>query len=203
MLPEKYKDAFCEIKTLKDSPITAGVIEKAEAGELWVKDPYGPLPIFSYNTFLKVSVLSIGSDFEVFVGRVYTSSEQSLRIVDVVGFAEFEKRGFFRVDTDMRAVLLTDPETPVRVRNASLSGIRFMSDILLEEGQETEMLAALYKNAEEILKIRIVRRDPYNDGFMYAGEFYDVSLRQERAVCAFLYEQQRREIRKNKNRVIM
>ena len=206
MLIQEYEGSVCEIKTLKNVFISAGRIEKIGANELDIYDPSGPLPIITYKTPVKIAIFNSTLGFKMLAGQVYSSNRQTIRIVDVVDFLDYEKRRFFRLDIDASAALLLpqgDDLPPkkhqTRITNLSLCGMMFASKLSFKMGDKMSVKIALLKNGEDDLPVVIQRIEDQGDGItLYGAEIVDLDKRIEQNLCAYLFEQQRQQIQRKR-----
>ena len=92
-------------------------------------------------------------------------------------------------------------EVKIRVRNMSLCGMMFTSEKELRDGQEAKLRMTLFNNQMETLNIRIVRVIPQKDGRVnYGAELLDLSPRVDQSLCAFLFREQQKQIRRTRGK---
>ncbi len=216
MLGQEYVGSVCEVKTLKNVFILSGRIMKLPFGEIEITDPAGPLPLITYKTPVKIAVFNANLGFRMMAGQVYASTRKALRVVDVLDFVDYEQRRFFRVDIDASAELIIKSKNesekdesndepkeemafPIRVKNLSLCGMMFETDLALKPDMRLEVRMALHKNMIDTIDITI-HRVRENDGmFVYGVEFEQVGRRAEQNLCAYLFDQQRKQIQRSKS----
>ena len=215
VLPKEYEGSFYEVKSLKNEFISSGIIHKITEDGIEITDPLGPMPILSFKMPVKIAVYNNTLGFRMMAGQVYLSNRDFIRIVDVIDFIDYERRRFFRVDIDVSGVLLVPPailkrqgieseeprKVPVRVKDLSLCGNLIETDLPLKIGDELTLLIVLYKSGEEEL-VTLVRRigaEDENRKRLIGGEIPELSPRVEQQLCAFLFEQQRQQIRRGKS----
>ena len=217
MLEKDYEGSVCEVKTLKNVFIAAGRIDRIDGTDLEISDPSGPMPLLPYKTPVKISVFNSSLGFRVLAGQVYISNEEYIQVMHTLDFLEYERRRFFRLDIEAPAVLLvrgeapdgeevpdgeaTPPEeVPVRVKILSLCGAMFESGRRYHVGQALSLRMKLYKSQEEVFQLVIHRGREWEGVYTYGAEIVDLSRRAEQNLCAYLFEQQRLQIQRNKAR---
>lgn len=210
MLEKDYEGSICEVKTLKNEFLLAGHITRISEEGIEISDPSGPLPIYAYKTPVKVSVFNSHLGFRMLAGQIYMSNREMIRVVNALDFLDYEKRRFFRVDTDASAFLLQEQhdgegepaepiEHPIRVLNISLCGIMFSSQEKLRLGDQKTIRMALYKSVEEDMRVIIHRIKKHEDNaYVYGCEVVALDKRAEQNLCAYLFEQQRQQIKRKK-----
>ena len=212
MLPlsENYLLSPCEVKSLENIPILTGYLSKIREDGIQISGKTDELPILHCDTTVKISIFNSKLGFLVLMGRVYLSTPEIVRIVDVQSETDFEKRNFFRVRVDMaaRAHLMRndrgvgpqgDVSFTVRVQDLSLSGMFFLCGRPLDV--EDQIVADL-KLTDTVVSLpcRIVRKikteQAGTEGF--GCEFLDSSGRQYDLLCKYLFDRQREQLRRIK-----
>ncbi len=216
MLPisEKYLFSPCEVRSMENSPILVGYISKFVEDEIQIASREDRLPLIHCNTTVKVSVMNSALGFKILIGKVYLSTDEFLRIVDVQSAMDYEKRNFFRVKVALeteafRVKSNTKPgDVPsagepmrVMVRDISLSGLFFVSATSMDIGDGVVVRLSLYDAAESFL-CKIVRKIPVEFGTEdgYGCEFLENSGRQFDLLCKYLFDCQREQIQTMKQR---
>lgn len=210
---KKQIGAACEVKTMDNRLLATGHIATQQAGQVELGNPGGQMPILGLGTPVKLIIHNAEQtkELQVLSGRVYVSNEYFLRLVELVDFADYEKRRFFRLDIDHSALLIVpsedekgevhEGEVKIRVRNMSLCGMMFTSEKELRDGQEAKLRMTLFNNQMETLNIRIVRVIPQKDGRVdYGAELLDLSSRVDQSLCAFLFREQQKQIRRTRGK---
>lgn len=216
-LPEQYLFSPCEVTTMENDLLLVGGV--VDIGEDYVQ--LGPtrednLPLLRYNTTVKFAVRSVQAGIMILVGTVYTSTDQVLKLVDVVSLQEFERRSFYRVPIDdLHGKLLPLKEDdhivagqgsmPVDVINISLSGILLdiKEDVLSAQIGDRFLMELSLPKGNQLLKIKVcrVQRSSHNSK-SYGCEFYDVSQKQADIICGYIFEKEREIIRRKKNQAM-
>lgn len=211
MLPisEQYLLSPCEVRSMENAPILLGYISKFGDNEVQIASKEERLPLLHCNTTVKVSVMNNTLGFKVLIGRVYLSTDEFLRIVDVQNAMEYEKRNFFRVkvDVDTKAfpvppVTETSAASPamrepvkITIRDISLSGLFFISSYGMDAGDQLIVNLDLYGTVVSLL-CKVMRKIPVDLGTQdgYGCEFLDNSGRQFDLLCKYLFDCQRQQI---------
>lgn len=212
MLPlsENYLLSPCEVKSLENIPILTGYLSKIREDSIQISGKTEKLPILHCDTTVKISIFNSKLGFLVLMGRVYLSTPEFVRIVDVQSETDFEKRNFFRVRVDMaaRAHLMKndrgtgpqgDVSFTVRVQDLSLSGMFFLCGRPLDV--EDQIVTDL-KLTDTVVSLpcRIVRKIKMEqagaEGF--GCEFLDSSGREYDLLCKYLFDRQREQLRRIK-----
>lgn len=211
-LSEDYLLSPCEVKSLDNFPILTGYFSRIREESIQIAGKTDKLPIIHCNTIVKISVFNSASGFRVLTGRVYLSTPDFIRIVDVQSEADFEKRNFFRVRVDIPACARMtknerdagqkeNPEAPfsIRVQDLSLSGMSFVSSQPLAISDRITINLKLPDTVVSlpckiVRKIKAKQTGPGG----YGCEFLDNSGRQYDLLCKYLFDRQREQISKIK-----
>lgn len=220
-LPTEYIASVCEIKTLSNELVATGTIRKITEEYIEVSDKTGLMPIAPYGTEVKINVFNSKSGFRVLAGKVYTSSLKSIRIMEVVGLLDFERRHFFRVDVNMPAQVvlkkkMQDTETEkteensdgqkgketlvvhVTIRNLSLGGALFSSSENYETGDVISLRLKFDRNVIQFKGIVKRTGNTIHNQMLYGCEFTDVPRAAANALCAYIFQCQRQQIHKKR-----
>lgn len=214
MLPisEQYLRSPCEVKSMDNDPILTGTIAGITDEGIQVAGNDDTLPVIHCNTVVKINIYNKALGFQVLIGKVYLSTEEFIRIVDVQSVADYEKRNFFRVRVDIRtsAVILKDegsgeeenkPEKPflVRIRNLSLSGLFFVAEQELKVSDRVVVDLNISGTRLKLL-CKVVRTLPskLEIAIGYGCEFLGNTGRQFDLLCSYLFDCQREQIRSMK-----
>lgn len=207
MLPisEQYLNSPCEIRTMENAPILMGYISKFVDDGIQICSREDHLPLVHCNSTVKISVLNSTLGFKVLIGKVYLSTPEFIRVVEVQNAMDYEKRNFFRVkvSVDTKAFPVTPEENgsisqkPIRIhlRDISLSGLFFVSDYNMGAGDKLIVSMNLYDTAVSLL-CKIIRKIPVEMGTEdgYGCEFLDNSGKQFDLLCKYLFDCQREQI---------
>lgn len=217
-LSEDYLGSPCEVKSMDNAMILAGYITGITREGLEITDKNDCLPIIHCNTTVKVSILSETLGLRVVIGKVYLSTKDFTRIVDVQNAADYEKRSFFRVKLNLQTKACKLPENveeangekteqdagetepveffPVMVRDLSLSGLFFTTDKKLRLNDRVAVRLNIF-GTDLSLDCKIIRSISVEmdtrDG--YGCEFQNNTGRQFDLLCKYLFDCQREQIR--------
>ena len=205
MLPisEQYLFSPCELKSMENIPVLMGHLTGISEDGIQISSSTDELPVIHCNTTMKISVFNIMLGFRMLVGKVYLSTREFIRLVEVQNELAYEKRNFFRVkvELNLNAYLVRNeggesaPSLlfPIQVKDLSLSGLRFHCGRDLLVGDRLVVLMNLYGSSLSLL-CKIVRGLP-DEPSCYGGEFLDNSGRQFDLLCRYLFDCQREQIR--------
>ena len=209
-LSQDYLSSICEIKTLSNDFLAAGMVIEITDDYLQIGSYRDErLPLIPFDSPVKIALHNLRAGFRVVAGTAYLSTEEMLRVVDVENLQDFERRGFFRVPAKLQGqITLKDPisgkfeqSMQIAIENVSLSGVFFsipqgkplsIGDVfLLELKIPTGMLALTCS----------VRRTDYGGvrPIRYGCEFFEYSPRDADKLCGYIFELQREMIRKKKS----
>ncbi|HHV31950.1 PilZ domain-containing protein [Caproiciproducens sp. LBM24188] len=210
MLPlsKEYCNSVCEISSPQGESICSGLLEKIEDESIQLKNQEDDiLPIVHCDTFVNIHVLSKSLESKSMVGRVYLSTSQMMRLIDVQNLSDFERRDFFRLKIGMETqAYLLKPNTnetielfPIKVTNLSLSGCFIETRKQLEIGRR---FVATFPLTDAKLSFtcqvqRMKKMDDLNNG--YGCTFLEPTKRQIDLLCQFIFEKQRELIQKSRN----
>ncbi len=226
-LPQEYLGAACEIKSMDNDLLCLGRIIKIDNEALEITNREGQrLPLLQYRRPVKLFVYSSKMGTRIMVGHVYLSTENFVRAEEVRSLQNFERRGAFRVNTNVTgrlSLLLSEEEQQifdatlgrlspeeaehmlaratfnVRVADISLAGVRLQSSNALAIGTRYILEFRLLK-ADMSLCLRVQRNIRMPSGeTQYGCTFFDVSERQLDVLCKELFQLQRLEKNRRMN----
>lgn len=215
-LPETYINSICEIKTLENDLVATGVIAEITPDYVQIKDKTGSMAVVSYSTIVKINVFNFRLGFRVLVGKVYLSTMDFIRLIEITSLLDYERRNFFRVETNIRATIerprKKDEQTAeqgeqgeeqetititVRVRDLSLGGVLFFSDENFSIGDEFAIKLHIgHLNTTLPCVLRRVKQ--VDQTYRYGCEFVGLTEAQNGALCAFVFQRQREQINKTR-----
>lgn len=226
-LPQEYIGSLCEVKSLENELLAVGRIIKIdnEALELAARDGER-MPLLQYRIPVKVLVYNSKLDTRIVVGSVYLSTNNFVRVESVRPLQDFERRGAFRVNSNVPGVLtlLFTPEeradynrrmalmTPeealklrghttleVRVMDISLTGVRLQSPVPLKVGTRYALdFTPLEDEVTFHLTVQRLVQMP-NGETQYGSIFFDYTERQMDKLCRDLFQLQRLEKNRRRN----
>lgn len=210
-IPIEYLNSICEIKTMQNDLIATGTIREITEEYLEIADKFNMMQIVRYGTSVKVTVFNSKAGFRVLAGTVYTSSTEFVRLCEVVSLLEYERRYFFRVDTNISAYMMiaghgSDGEADgtyydenVMVKNMSLGGALFTSKCEFKPGDAVTLKIKL--KSHECSFQCIVRRIEETElrQRLYGCEFLNVSNALADQLCSYIFQRQREQRRKAEN----
>ena len=217
MLLQDYNGSVCEVADLNNRLIAAGTM-KVYSEYVEVYDEGGHLPIVNLGTQVKLSLRHGKSGMRVMAGKVYVSNRKFLRLVELQNYADYEKRRFFRLTIDHSAFLLLPQEEeaetevgeeesatecwqelPIRIQDISLCGMQFESGRAFAVGDRMGVSMALLNNELVDFEIeirRIISED--KEIFRYGCEIVELPLHIEQKLCAFIFSEQQKQIRRSR-----
>lgn len=210
MLTKEYNDSSCEIVDLNNKLIFTGTIQVyGDYVEIYGNGGY--TPVLGKGIVVKICINDRKLGMSVIAGTVGLSCSRFLRLTDLKEYADSEKRRYFRLTIDHSATLfcktpgasdrLAPPtkEINIRVKDISLCGIQFESDLPFEEGDFAEIHMALKNNMKESFNV-VVRRviQKPNGKVGYGCEFRNLPERTESQICTFIFAEQQNQIRNSR-----
>jgi hypothetical protein len=201
----EYIGSLCEIKSLDNQfIISRGKITEAEGNILKVADKSGNIEPVSFNTQVKVNVFNSKTGFCVLIGNILTSTENEVKITDVISLVEHERRQFFRVDlkTHTNAYVantlveanVAEPMDIV-ITDLSISGVRIETRSELKIGS-TIWIEFNIKNKNYLWQCSVIRIVEYDrlDVFHYGCQFIFEDSKENDILCSYLFQKQREQL---------
>ncbi|MEM1485286.1 PilZ domain-containing protein [Oscillospiraceae bacterium PP1C4] len=210
-IPLEYKDSICEIKTMENELIATGIIREITPDYIEIVDKFNNLSLVRYATQLKITIFNSKVGFRVIVGRVYTSTTEFLRIVDIINLLDYERRSFFRVETKLTGHMTVTEKAEnqqelagktdtinITIKNLSLGGALIASEYPLETGDKAAIGFKLKR--KEMLFQCVVRRikEGNADHLLYGCEFLNASQKQINELCNYIFQRQRELLSQSK-----
>lgn len=199
-LPIEYKSSVCEVKTLQNELLSTGIISAIEPEYLEISGKTGIMPLLRFRDEVKLSIFNPKYGFRVLNALVYISNRKFMRVFDAQTVLDYERRNFFRMDTNLPAEILlfressledTLPKEEVIVSNLSLGGAKLLTKLELKEG-ELLQLHLLIDNISCVFTCRVHRVEVRDDYTWLCGcEFLEYSDRQSNTLCSYLFQCQR------------
>lgn len=103
VIPAEYISSICEVKTIDNVLIATGMVDEITDEYIEVAVKSGKMSTIRFGEEVKINLFNSKHGFRVLAGKVYTSSLQFIRIVEVISILDYERRHFFRVDIDMKS----------------------------------------------------------------------------------------------------
>lgn len=209
-MQEKFDDDLspvCEVKSLSNQLIVIGYISKAGEDYLEISSKSDKLSMEKANSKVKIIVNSKKTGWQTLIGTVYLSTNDMMRIIDLQKIADFEKRKYFRVNLQLisEAVKSINAEVeksdersgiiPIKIKDASLGGLLFESNMTFQTGDEIIVLFPVSKK-NLYLAVKICRKFKKNGVINYGGNFIDPPQPDLDILYKYLLEQELNEIRK-------
>ncbi|MDR0918161.1 MAG: PilZ domain-containing protein [Oscillospiraceae bacterium] len=133
-LSADYLMSVCEIKTMENELMSTGKIEEITGEYIKIVKKTDSLKQLRTGARIKVNVFNTKKGFRVILGTVFTSTNDFMKIVEIVELADHDRRQFFRVNLELTAFVYekgdldTARKLPVNIRDMSLSGLRIEMD---------------------------------------------------------------------------
>lgn len=226
-LPQEYIGALCEIKSMDNDLLAMGRVIKIDREALEISAEDGErMPLLQYRTPVKLFIHHTREPLRILVGVVYLSTENFARMEEVKPLQDFERRGAFRVNTNVTARLtalmdedeqdnfdtalasaspeqaeemLARCEFEVRVMDISLTGLRLHSPQAMAQGARYYVEFVLLDTPMSFcIRVQRLIRMPSGDT-QYGCIFFDFSQRQMDILCRELFQLQRFEKNRRRN----
>lgn len=211
----EYVDSLCEIKSSKNELLGTGIIGDVDEQYITVVGEENSLPTLAYRTSIKLNVFNKDLGFKVLIGMVYISSRELMKVSDVVNLLDYERRHFFRVQVKLAGALAIpmpfkegddffNPEmrtVEARILDLSLNGMLVSCEEELQIDDEFD--ASVRLAARPCTFHCIVRRIEMTEkyGVHYGCEFIGLHDPEQRDLCMFLFQVQRQQINKKRNKL--
>lgn len=224
-IPQEYIGSLCEVKSLNNDLLAVGRIIKIDNEALELTGNDERMPLLQYRSPVKIFVHHSTLTTRILIGVVYLSTEKFARLEDVRPLQDFERRGAFRVNTNVTGrmtAILNDEEQAaldavlarasdeealeilarqsleVKLADISLTGLRLRSPVPLVPGARYLVEFTLL-DALITVGLRVQRLIQMPNGETHYGcIFFDFSERQSDLLCRELFQLQR--IEKNRRR---
>lgn len=204
-IPLEYKSSLCEIRSKRNEILSKGVISEIDEEYVKISAKNGDyLKLLNVNQPVKVNIYN-KMGFTVLVGFVLTSTEEEMKVVDVVRIVDHERRNHFRVEVGMFAKLSPSGEfTPEEAKNeeAKVQAV-FIKDLSLS-GTKIETRQHFSKGTRLWIQFNlgnriitaqciVVRRmiDESKKFYQYGCEIEFETEADNDRLCAFLFKKQR------------
>ena len=220
-LPHEYIGSACEIKSMTNDLLAVGRVIKIDNEALELASGSGErMPLLQFRTPVKMFVYNERHHTRILEGVAYLSTENFARIEEVRPLQTSERRGAFRVNTNVSAHLVAaltreERETmeqtlltaapdeaerirarqafDVQVRDISLTGMRVQSGIVLPLSARFNTDFQLLDTPMSLcLLVRRLIGMPSGE-IQYGCIFFDYSERQKDTLCKELFQLQRVE----------
>ena len=204
-IPEKYLQSTCEIRTPENRLLGIGILEDLAKELIQIRKGHDFLPILHCNTFVNIHVLHETLEAKSLIGKVFLSTPELIRIIDVQNLTDFERRNFFRLKINIpsQAYMIkqdTSSERDVqlfsiRITNLSLSGCFIETKRKMEIGDR--FVAALPLIDSRVSFNCEIRRNPKLDSRYngYGCVFLENTNKQSDLLCQYIFEKQREQIK--------
>lgn len=207
---QKKKRMKCVMQGMDNSLLGSGYAAEITEEFVEIENENG-LPKLPMGTQLKVLVYGLEGGLRVFAGNVYYSTEERLRVDNLIVCTGSEKRKSYRVTVNSPGMLLVYAqrpdgaygdklfEEPVTVRDISSGGCLLLVDkkarIL---GRALKLRLAMYETVEEFALEIMSARDKSISEVLYGMSFRDVNQRVEKALDLYLLRVQQEQIRRSR-----
>ncbi|MEG0179509.1 MAG: PilZ domain-containing protein [Oscillospiraceae bacterium] len=212
----EYIGKSCELKSLMNDLLSVGTIvgmDDVEGTMDIAPQGGGFLATLPYNMPVKLVLNLPKVGFRLMLGRVYLSSGQRLRLVDIGTHQTTERRQFFRLNINITGLVTfindnieeidKEPETlEVEIKDVSLGGVRMATRRIFVPNEEFSLTYTLIKyKAEMMCRVcREIYMDSQRPGIhQYGCQFINVTDKMMDKLCGDLFEMQRVQVRKKKD----
>ncbi|MCI8443479.1 MAG: PilZ domain-containing protein [Provencibacterium sp.] len=214
-LPGEYLSSVCEVKTVKNELVATGTITEITPEYIQIADRGNTMVGLRFGSVVKVNIFNSRLGYRVLEGKVYLSTQQFLRLVELNILLDREQRGAFRVRTSIRGKLfwpgkpaaaepgaaspaeaaISGTGLSVTVEDLSVGGALLRGEERIFGGGDQLVLQFMPVNLMLQLNGVIRRVESQEDGTVrYGFEFQDIPDAQQDALCAYLFQRQREQI---------
>ncbi|MGL5978349.1 MAG: PilZ domain-containing protein [Erysipelotrichaceae bacterium] len=198
MLPQSYRFAFCELRTMENDLLTKGQIIKIGADFLEVSNDLGSASLSRYVGKVKVVINHKEEDTKVLEGNLYIPTMDFFRIIDMATLAEKEQRNFFRVNVNLPASMKVEPRGggiprpyDIEMVDLSLGGALLRGNMILS--RRTRLSVEVFLDGKLMEhKATIVRCLRLSDGnYGYGIQFDAMDDTYANLICQYLFKRQK------------
>lgn len=209
---QQLLSTFCEVKTLSNYLIVTGYVRDAGNDYIEISSKSEKMLLEKANSKVKIIINNKETGWRTYMGTVYLSTDQFMRIVDLKTLAEFEQRSYFRVNVHLESEAAKLPQqaeenpfenkelcTPIHIKDASLGGLLFQSDSQFQIGDELAICVPV--SDKNLFLSAVIRREVQrNETVLYGCEFVDPPEAELNSLYKFLTQEQMNQIRMRKNK---
>lgn len=213
-LPGEYLSSVCEVKTVKNELVATGTITEITPEYIQISDRGNTMVGMRFGSAVKINIFNSRQGYRVLEGKVYLSTQQFLRVVELNSLLDREQRSAFRVRTTIRGkvfwpgkpaasepgpssgeVPVAGSGFPIVVEDLSVGGALLRGEERIFGGGDQLVLQFMLVNLMMQLSGVVRRVEQQEDGTVrYGFEFQDIPDAQQDALCAYLFQQQREQI---------
>ena len=207
---QKPKRLKWVLQGMDNALLGSGLAVRMKEDSIEIENENG-LPSIAMGTQIKVVVYGMEDGLHVFVGNVYYSTKDRLRVDNMVLCAGSEQRKTYRVTINSPGTLLVYAmrpdggygeklfEEPVNVRDISMGGCLVEADKKANlGGRALKLRLTMYETIEEIdLKLMSAREKSVSEA-LYGMAFRNVNQRLEQVLDRYLLRVQQDQIRKSR-----
>ena len=207
---QKKKRLKCVMQGMDNSLLGSGFSSEITEDSVEIENDHG-LPKLPMGMQLKVLVYGLEGGLRVFAGYVYYSTEERLRVDNLIVCTGSEKRKSYRVTVNSPGTLLVHTkrpdggygdklfEEPVTVRDISSGGCLLVVDKKARiMGRALKLRLTMYETVED-LELKIMSaRDQSTSEALYGMSFRNVNQRVEQVLDLYLLRVQQEQIRRSR-----
>ncbi|MBR5486035.1 MAG: PilZ domain-containing protein [Oscillospiraceae bacterium] len=204
---KKYVSSMCEVKTIDNELLMVGIFNGLdEDNHIEIVSPSVRVPFLGYGTPLKVQIYNYKLGLCIIQAKIYISGDHFIKLADMEYVAPGERRTFYRVPVSiMRNMEVVEEKgaprlAPVEIEivDISLSGLGFKTEYAVDPDRKYTLKLPLARRECEVV-FEIVRFVDSVDGvYHYGCKFDKMKTADSDALCAFIFENQREQIRKQR-----
>lgn len=195
-----YLSSTCEIKSMDNSTLLRGALSDITDESITITQDNDTMLILHYNQKVKVNIHNNKMGFLSIIGTVYTSTRESVKLIELDELSHFEKRDYFRVKVSLDGLVSKPSKSDseeVRIENISLNGVLFSGHINHNIG---DILNVQLYSSQGLLKftctVRRIIASETSPLRKYGCEFDKYSDKIGDALWRYILQVEREEIRK-------
>ena len=190
-LSENFLGKQCSVSKLNNDLIGMGRIKSVFKNEVIIEHKAKKRLPLELNDMVKVSTSSSLSSIQMFIAKVYYSGPEEIRLFNATVIMTLNRRKFFRVTTDIEAVLwLDDKSYPVTIVNLGAGGVLINSQQPIDSSQQIKLeFVVENKQFSEVCKeIHVEKRVGVMN--IYGLEFTDMQDAQQDKLINYAFNRQ-------------
>lgn len=200
-ISEEYLSSVCEVKTISNELVATGAITEITPDYIQISDRGSTMLALRFGSTVKINIFNSRLGFRVLEGKVYLSTQQFLRVVELNSLLDREQRSSFRVRTNIRGKVFRAGElsrsvqgTPIVVEDLSVGGALLRSSERFGRGEHLVVQFMLVNLMMQLGGVVCRVGAEENGSTKYGFAFDAIPEAQQDALCAYLFRRQREQL---------
>lgn len=209
MFPQNYIGLTCEVKTFRNVSLIKATIKQAEDSNVVLWKFNEDTTYLSGGGLVKIHVDVGKKEKPVFRGTIVSCNRDFMVIEDVAPIVNYGSRRSFRVDVTIPAQIYQLPKEndkmqaslgpfPAVIKDVSLTGMLLETQSVFRLDTRLEIRSNFIGIGRQNFIAVVKRNFPTNNGQAYGVAFENIEEWQEKELCNFLFEEQRKDVRRRR-----